>query len=788
MRFDGKPVRSVVSDNDRELTTVTLAVPATVGRHTLSFAYRGRIEKVPAGLFAQDYRDRQGVAGILLSSIMEPTDARRMFPCWDEPAFRATFKLQATVRADWGSVSNMPVERRVVHGSLATTTFRRSPRMPSYLVEYSAGHLAHISATSRGTHLSVWAVRGQESHGNTALADARQILSDYNEYFDYPFPLPKLDSIAVPGGFPGGMENWGAITYDERALLLTPASTLADRQHVFSIQAHEVAHQWNGDLVTMGWWDDIWLNESFASWMAAKETAQRHPQWHWWLSQDANKESAMAADSRTSSHPIQQHVTDELQANNAFDADITYRKGQAFLRMLETSLGEDTFRTAMRRFMKRHAYSNATTADLWNALSEASGRDVGALAAGWTEQPGFPLVNVEARCDASGARSLSLSQARFLLSGTAVPGPRWTVPLQVRSGARGSAQGLMLLQDGQNVAAGRCDEALSLNADAVGYYRVKYDPATLAVNTKQFARLGDGDRIALLDDQWALVESGASPLASYLALVAAMGTDLVPRAWEQISTALETIEYAERGMGGHEAFATYARSILRPEFDRLGWNAGLDEPADVQQLRRALIRDLGTWGDQGVIDGARRRFTSFAADHRSIGPDDQPVILSVVARYADASTFQQLHELARMTRDQSERTRFFSALMQVRDPELATQAARIALSDDIPPQVDSMRLSLVFELAPDHQQLAWLTFSQNSRALLKPHVLYGPLIAAQDMPRNFWSGVPLAELESWVRSHVPAEMATDIERGMEAAQFKLAEKATLVREADAYLH
>jgi aminopeptidase N len=496
----------------------------------------------------------------------------------------------------------------------------------------------------------------------------------------------------------------------------------------------------------------------------------------------------MAADSRASSHAIQQHVTDEVQANNAFDYDITYRKGQAILRMLETSLGEDVFRSTMRRFMKRHAYSNATTADLWNALSEASGRDIDALAAQWTEQPGFPLVTVQAQCDASGARSVSLSQARFLLSGTAIGGARWTVPLQIRSGARGAAQGLLLTQDGQSAAAGRCDEPLSLNADAVGYYRVKYDSPTLALNTQQFAQLSDGDRIALLDDQWALVESGASPLASYLALVAAMGTDLVPRAWEQISSALETIEYAERGMSGHEAFTNYARSILRPEFERLGWNARANEAADVQQLRRELMGDLGTWGDQGVIDEARRRFASFIADHRAIAPDDQPVILSVVARYADAATFQQLHVLAKTTRDQSERTRFFSALMLVRDQQLASQAARIALSTDIPPQSDSMRLTLVFDLAPDHQQLAWMTFSQNSEALLKPHTLYGSLIAAQDMPLNFWSGVPLAELETWVRAHVPAEMSTEIERGMEAARFKLTEKTALVREADAYLH
>ena len=788
VRFDGVPVGNVVSDNERQLTTVTLAAPAPIGRHTLSFAYRGKIEKAPMGLFAQDYRDTQGKPGVLLSTLMEPTDARRMFPCWDEPAFRATFTLRATVPAAWTSVSNMPIERRVVHGALATTTFRRSPRMPSYLVEYSAGNLAHQGAAVRGTRLDLWAVRGHEHSAHTALADAQQILSDYNGYFDYGYPLTKLDSIALPGGFSGGMENWGAITYDERTVLLTAASTLADRQEVFSIQAHEIAHQWFGDLVTMGWWDDIWLNESFASWMGTKETARRHPEWNWWLGQDASKERAMAADSRASSHAIQQHVSDEVQANNAFDSDITYRKGQAFLHMLEASLGEDVFRSAMRRYMRRHAYSNATTADLWNALSEASGRDVGALAAEWTEQPGFPLIGVQARCDASGARSLNLTQQRFMLDATETRSGQWTVPLQIRSGAQGAPQAVFLGKDGQSVAAGRCKEPLSVNADAIGYYRVKYDPETLAVNTEKFAQLPSGDRIALLDDQWALVESGSAPLSNYLALVAAMGPDLLPRAWEQVSSALETIEYAERGTAGHEAFLRYARSILRPPFERLGWNRRRGEPADVQQLRRALILDLGNWGEPDVIAESQRRFGAFLASHQAIAPDDQPAILAVVARYADAATFRQLHALARATSDPSERSRFYSALMQVRDPELAAQAAQMALSTDIPPQFDSMRLELVFQLAREHQQLAWKTFTGNSVALLQPDGLYGSMIAAQDMPQRFWSGVPLAELEAWEQGHVPAEMSLDIARGLEAARFRLAEKAALVPEADAYLH
>ena len=374
VRLDGKPAKAVASDDAAQLTTVTLAAAAPVGVHTLTFSYRGRIERQPHGLFAQPYSIRGGGQGLLLSTQMEPADARRMFPCWDEPAFRARFQLTAVVPAAWTALSNMPIAQRVVHGARATVTFQPSPRMPSYLVEFTAGDLAQVSARSGGIRLGVWALRGQQTHGQLALANAQQILADYNDYFGYRYPLPKLDSIAIPGGFSGAMENWGAITYHDQLLLLTAASTIGDRQQVFSVQAHEMAHQWNGDLVTMGWWDDIWLNESFASWRAAKETELRHPDWNWWESEDASKEQAMQADARVSSHAIQQHVTDELQADNAFDPEITYNKGEAVLRMFEAYMGPDSFRDGVRQYIKAHAFSNATTVDLWNALSAASHR------------------------------------------------------------------------------------------------------------------------------------------------------------------------------------------------------------------------------------------------------------------------------------------------------------------------------------------------------------------------------------------------------------------------------
>jgi aminopeptidase N len=787
VRLDGTPVKDVVTDDDQQLTTVTLTAPAPVGLHALTFSYRGKIETQPHGLFAQHYSKPDGGQGLMLSTQMEATDARRMFPCWDEPAFRATYQLKAVIPASWATVSNMPIDTRVVQGARSTVTFQRSPKMPSYLVEFSAGDLREISAQSDGIKFGIWTVRGHEQDGTVALANAQQILADYNDYFGYRYPLPKLDSIAVPGGYPGAMENWGAITYSARLLLLTPSSSIADRQRVFSIQAHEMAHQWNGDLVTMGWWDDIWLNESFASWRAAKETDLRNPSWKWWQTEDASKERAMRADARVSSHAIQQHVVNELQADNAFDPEITYSKGQAVLRMFEAYLGPDAFRDGVRRYIRAHAFSNATTADLWNALSATIGKDFGRIAADWTEQRGFPLVSVSASCDAAGTRTISLSQKRFLLRGTDPTASHWQIPLQLRAGTAGAPQTVLLSGDGQLVAAGRCDEPLSVDANAIGFYRAQYDAATLATNAKNFGEIPDGDRIALLDDQWALVEAGAQPLASFLTLAASMGSNRDTRAWEQIAAALGTIEYDERGTSGHGAFTAFARAIVKPIADQLGWDAKSDDPPDVQELRRTLLSDLGAWGDRATIDEARRRFDAFLKDHGSLAPDDQTVVLTIVARNADAASFEELHALAKAAKDEADMERYYTALMSVHDPQLAAQAAQIALSPESPPQAATLRSRLVFALADEHGQLSWSTFTGHVDSLMAPFPSSAPLRIAQYVPAIYWDSVPLDELEAWVRAHVPSEMSANVERGMETARFRLSEKQALVPAADSYV-
>jgi aminopeptidase N len=786
VRLDGKPVEKVETDEAHQVISLTLAAPATVGPHELSFSYTGKIGTGPQGLFAQQYVTPDGTKGLLLSTQFETTYARRMFPCWDEPSFRATYALTATIRSGWTAVGNMPVAERTEHDGRTTIRFERTPAMAAYLVEFTAGDIASLSGKSGTTDLGVWAVRGQEGKGATALANARQILADYNAYFGYPFPLPKLDSIAVPGGFTGAMENWGAITYNDQILLLGESSTVGDRQTAYSIQAHEMAHQWYGDLVTMAWWDNLWLNESFASWMAAKQTDLRNPSWDWWQEQDESKESAMRADARASSHAIQQPVANELQAENAMDPQITYDKGQAVLRMLEAYLGPEVFRDGVRRYMKDRAFSNATSADLWGALGAASHQDVAAIAQAWIGQPGFPIVSVAASCDAAGARTIRLTQSRFLLSSNAAAPGHWSIPLQLRSGGD-AVRPVLLTQDGASLPAGHCEEPLSVNAGAVGYFRVAYDDATLQRDIRAFSSLPPGDRIALLDDEWALVEKGTQPLASYLAMVTAMGTDLNVRAWDQIAHALATIERDERGTPGHDAFAALARGILRPVADKLGFDALASETPGRQRLRRTVLGDLGAWGDPQVVALMRQRFAAFQKDHAALAPDDQEMVMTVVARNADAAQFEQLHEVARHAKDETELRRYYPALTQVRDHTLAEKAAAIALSDEIPPQAADLQLQMVAMLSSENPALSWTTFTANADKLLAPMPMMAPLIISQYIPEFYWNAVALDQLEAWSRSHVPAEMAPNVERGMESARFKRAEKDRMVAAADQFV-
>src|SRR5437016_1911774 len=478
--IDGKelPASAIKIDEKNDLLALALPSELATGEHTLTLRFTGKINEQGQGLFYMRYQEQgSGARKTMLGSQFEATDARRFFPCWDEPVFRARFPLTAVVPENWLGVSNMPIENEKKIAGGKEVRFAATPRMSSYLNVFVAGELDFIESRSGPTQLRVITTKGKAEMGRYALEATAQILQYYNDYFGVAYPLPKLDQIAMPGGFGGAMENWGGITYYESKLLFDPKSSSAEtKQDIYEVLAHEMAHQWFGDLVTMAWWDNLWLNEGFASWMGSKCTAHFNPQWEVWLRREfprdptrrvgIAKELEMEGDARSTTHPIQQRIANEAEASSAFD-DITYRKGQAFLLMLESFLGEDVFRDGIRRYVAAHKYSNSTTADLWNALRQASDKPVGEIAAGWTEQPGFPVVKVK-----RDGETVSLTQERFTIHFPNAPALQWKIPLTYLLIGDAKAQSRLMTEKIDELRNIPVDRVLKLNAEDARNYRV----------------------------------------------------------------------------------------------------------------------------------------------------------------------------------------------------------------------------------------------------------------------------------------------------------------------------
>jgi aminopeptidase N len=727
----------------------------------------------------------------MLGTQFEATDARRFFPCWDEPAFRARFQLTVVVPENWLAVSNMPIESQQKIAGGKEVRFAPTPPMSSYLNVFVAGELDFIESRAGPTQIRVIATKGKAELGRYALDVSAEILNYYNDYFGLPYPLPKLDQIAIPGGFGGAMENWGGITYFESALLFDPKNSSAQtKQDIYEVIAHEVAHMWFGDLVTMAWWDNLWLNEGFASWMGSKCTAHFNAQWEVWLARDVPrdparrsgiaKEAAMEGDARSTTHPIQQPVVTEAEASSAFD-DITYKKGQSFLRMLESFLGEDVFRSGIQRYIAAHKYSNTTTADLWNALSDASKKPVGEIAAGWTEQPGFPLVNVKR--EAGG--KVRLTQERFTVNFKSAPPMLWRIPLTYS--LVGEAPATLLMTDRtaplENVPA---DQALKLNVNGAGNYRAEYDEPSWKLLLEALPKLGVQDRVNLMSDAWARVQAGRAPVSLYFALIEKLpaSTDLAER--EQIIGVWDFINRLLIGTPGHETFQRYARSLLRPTFDRLEWQPKAEEPPSAGTLRASLISTLGNLNDPEVIAGCRERFEKYLAHPASLPPDLRAPVLAVVGRYAQEKTWNKLHELGLKTTSIEAKQNYYNALACATDPNLAKKTLAIALTDELP---TSRAVFLVTRVARDsgHADLAWEFARANMKALLAKTDAAGTNRYAPGLFTFFSDDSHAKELETYAKANLPAASAHDVAKAADEIQFRAEFKKRLANELKAWI-
>lgn len=751
-------------DANEQTVTFELPIELKPGKCELALEFTGKINKQAQGLYYDRYQTTSGEK-TLLATQMEAVDARRMFPCWDEPAFRATFDLTAVLPEKWLAMSNMPIEReRVLPGTgTKQVTFMRTPSMVSYLVVLAAGELEALEDEVDGIKLRILCTEGKKDSAHYAMESTKKILRYYNDYFGLKYPLPKLDQLATPGGFSGAMENWGGIIYNEGALLFDPKNSSENtRERVFAVIAHEVAHQWFGDLVTMAWWDNLWLNEGFASWMGTKVSDDLNPTWQVWLRADRAKEEVMPLDARKGTHPIQQPVRTEAEANSAFDA-ITYVKGQSFLRMLEVYLGDEAFRTGMRIYMKRHQFGNTTTEDLWAALEEGSGKPVRALAAGWTTQSGFPVVKIAAECR-DGKHALTLTQERFTLNDPDAAPQTWRVP--VRFGVvNDPAQNAQVLLEDQPLALtfGACDATVFANAGDAGYYRTQYAPDLFASLARQVGGLPEADKLALLGDTWAMACAGRGPASNYLQLADALRGDKSYAVWNQVFGVLEEMDRLEGDKPGRKALREFSVGLLRPVFELVGWDAKPGEARNVGLLRVGLIETLGYYGDGTIIEEARARFTAFLKKSDSLAPDLRPVVVRVVGRYADEATWNKLHDLARRSFRTEQKRIFYDGLQQVVDPKLAAQTMALSLTDEMSPAEKNANLARVAG-ARDGDRLAWEFFLANDVKLMSD---VDEFRRERYIPSTLGASIDPAaadELLAYMKTKRPADRTVEAER------------------------
>jgi puromycin-sensitive aminopeptidase len=686
------PPRPGTASADAESETVRFDFGDELPRGSVSLriGYRGAFSPGLRGLYR---------AGRVAVTQFEAADARRLFPCFDEPAFKAVWRLTVSgIPAETAAISNGVIERDESDGRGARkVSFAETPPLSSYLIALVVGPLVSSEAvTTRDVPIRTWTTTDKRHLSAFAQETAAAVLPRLEDYFGLPYPFGKLDQIGVPDFEAGAMENAGAVTFREVALLADPATApLAVQKRVAEVITHELAHQWFGNLVTMAWWDDLWLNEAFATWMAYKIVDDWRPFWRIWMDFEAGKGAALALDALVSAHPIRADVHNAEEAGESFDA-ITYEKGGAVLRMIEGYLGEDRFRDGIRLYMRRHREANATADDLWNALGEASGEPILDLANGWIRQTGYPVVELALEQPPSGPAVVRLHQRRFFADPGANPGgapPRWLVPLVLRfrdGDERDDVreQRVLLTDEGAQVtlkARGRVRWCIG-NAESRGFYRTSYDPSALGNLLPAVTELRPAERVSLLSDQWALVRADQAPIERFLDLVGGLHGEEDHVVLDEIVGRLSLIEHRFLDEGDRDRFSAFVAGLYVDRAAKLGWSPAPNEDDEVRLGRAVLLRALAVVARvPDVVSEAARRMPP-ASGPAGVDPNLLDVVVTAAARTADEARFEDLRARARTETDPAAKRRYLHALARAESPLLAARAVELALSDDVPMQ------------------------------------------------------------------------------------------------------
>ena len=692
---------------DKKAESLTILLPKKIsGRVKILIEFSGILNDRLVGFYRSKYLDKSGKIKYLATTQFEAADARRAFPCVDEPEAKATFDITIIAEKHHTAISNMNLVSKRQMGSKIEYKFARTPIMSTYLLYLGVGEFEFLTSKQGKVQYRIVTTKGNSKKGRFALDLCKRLVASYEKYFGIKYPLPKLDLIAVPDFASGAMENWGAITFRETILLYDPkTSSTQTKQFIAEVVSHELAHQWFGNLVTMKWWNDLWLNESFATFMATKFVDRFYPKWKLWdqfLEDTMN--TAMGLDALHSSHPIDVKVKLPSEIREIFDA-ISYDKGGCVLRMLEHYVGEDKFRQGLRAYLKKYSYQNAKGDDLWNEIGKAARMPVRAMVNSWIGQVGFPLVEVQTKNS-----TLILNQKRFVLEKKGKQNGLWYIPVSIKSGKKTITKLVTKQQEYLRFNA----NDIVVNSGRSGFYRVKYSQ-DLLYNLKSMIvakEISHVDRWAAQNDLFALCVSGDEQSKTYLEFANAYENEDDYIAISNVASNLFSLYLRTIDEPFSYMIKNIAHEFFKKVFYRLGWDAKKNEPHTNALLRAQVIGALGRLDDGEIIDEANKRFVKYVKDSSSLNPDIQGTVFSIAAWNGDLRTYAKLLALYRKAKSQEEKMRFLSAMCSFKDPKLLLMTLKFSQTDEVRSQ--NMHLPVVQTAANYYgKNILWPWLRQN---------------------------------------------------------------------------
>ncbi|MDH4082822.1 MAG: M1 family metallopeptidase [Nitrospira sp.] len=678
----------------------------TPGEWRLHLSFQGQLNDQLRGFYRSTYKDASGTVQTLAATQFEATDARRAFPCWDEPDFKAVFATTLVIDPQYTAISNTSVNSESVEHSKKVVRFAETIKMSTYLVAFVVGQMQPTKPVFVGkTPLRIWTVPGK--HELTAFGQdiAVASLKFFEDYYGIPYPGDKLDLVAIPDFASGAMENFGAITFRETALLVDPrAGTHAELGRVADVVSHENAHMWFGDLVTMSWWNGLWLNEAFATFMEMLAVDAWKPEWKRWDTFSVARAAAFSVDGLSSTRPIEYPVRAPKEADAMFDI-LTYEKGASVLRMLEQYIGPIVFRDGVRQYLHRHAYGNADTKDLWIALGTVARQPVTELMNGWIFQPGFPLVTAEIR-----GQALQLSQQRFTYLKQESPSEElWHIPIQIRLtiGEHTEQRQLLLTEQEATVPLPVGVTALLVNAGGHGFYRVHHRGSLLQQLLDQDDdRLAPIERFNLVSDAWATTVAGLMPLAEYLDLTARFKSERDKNVWAVL---LNSFSFLNRIIAPDERASLQAlvRDRVAPVVKELGWDPQPGESDLTRELRGDLLGALGRRGnDPATQHQAVERYQLYRKDPSAVDPNIVPALVAILAYIGDETRYEEFSELYRRASTPQEERRYLFSLTMFRSPELLSRTLSRTINGEIRTQ-DAPFVVAATMTSVHGRELAW---------------------------------------------------------------------------------